>query len=272
MGDSGQRVSAALDIMMRMPPSRVEQSLSGIISVDPEDADELLQRIDQPLQEEVDPDTGKKFLICDYNRDGDSHRSPWSNKYIPNLEDGLVPPASLRVLETQANDIFAAYADAYFVGPITSVYFWDLENGAFASCWLVKKDLTQGRFVKEGTWDGIHIVEVTPSEKKGTFTYKVTSTVMVSMTIESAELGSSNLSGSLIRDTSVTGKLDAKAGKSHIFYMGSLIEKQENQMREGIEGIYIGKTGAVVSAIHNVGGQRNKVNLLGLGAGGKKTS
>ncbi len=74
MSKSSSRVSAALDIMMRMPPSRVEQSLSGIISIAPDDADELLQRIDQPLQEQVDGETGRKYLICDYNRDGDSYR------------------------------------------------------------------------------------------------------------------------------------------------------------------------------------------------------
>ena len=87
-------------------------------------------------------------------------RSPWSNQYDPPLEDGLVPPASLRELEVQANDVFAAYAAAYFSNPVTSVYFWDLTGGSFASCWLIKKDLSGGRFVREGNWDSIHVVEV----------------------------------------------------------------------------------------------------------------
>ena len=37
------RVMAALDIMRRMPPNRVEQCLSGLISLCPDDIDELLQ-------------------------------------------------------------------------------------------------------------------------------------------------------------------------------------------------------------------------------------
>ena len=32
---------------------------------------------------------GRDFLLCDYNRDGDSYRSPWSDKYFPAIPDGL---------------------------------------------------------------------------------------------------------------------------------------------------------------------------------------
>ena len=30
----------------------------------------------------------KDYLLCDYNRDGDSYRSPWTNEYDPPIEDG----------------------------------------------------------------------------------------------------------------------------------------------------------------------------------------
>jgi len=33
-------------------------------------------------------ESNKDFIVCDYNRDGDSFRSPWSNKYTPPLDDG----------------------------------------------------------------------------------------------------------------------------------------------------------------------------------------
>ena len=32
------------------------------------ETEQLLQRIDQPLEEKVDIDVGRKYLICDYNR------------------------------------------------------------------------------------------------------------------------------------------------------------------------------------------------------------
>ena len=123
--ESQSKLLAALDIMQRMPPSKIEQSLTGLLNLIPEETDELLQaraicmcikkdttlifihfslkeglikkgsaacclfgvhmsravsfvsytqRIDQPLSEEKCPKTGRKFLLCDYNRDGDSFR------------------------------------------------------------------------------------------------------------------------------------------------------------------------------------------------------
>ncbi|GJS84534.1 probable F-actin-capping protein subunit beta [Tanacetum coccineum] len=38
-----------------------------------------------------DEDSGKEFILCEYNRDADSYRSPWSNKFHPHLEDGMYP-------------------------------------------------------------------------------------------------------------------------------------------------------------------------------------
>jgi hypothetical protein len=60
--------------MRRLPPNKIEQSLSGLLNLIPQETDELLQRVDQPLEEAVDPESGRKYLLCDYNRDGDSYR------------------------------------------------------------------------------------------------------------------------------------------------------------------------------------------------------
>ena len=65
---------SALNLMRRMPPSQVENSLAGLIELVPELTDDLLNHVDQPLKLEKDPDTGKTFILCDYNRDGDSYR------------------------------------------------------------------------------------------------------------------------------------------------------------------------------------------------------
>lgn len=100
-----------MDLMRRMPPSLSQNALSSLLALLPEHSPELLSRVDQPLQVTIDADSGKDFLLCDYNRDGDSYRSPWSNKYYPPLEDGAQPSADLRKLEVEANDIFAIYRD-----------------------------------------------------------------------------------------------------------------------------------------------------------------
>lgn len=43
--------------MRRLPPSKIEQNLNGLLNLMPAETDELLQRIDQPLKEEKDPET-----------------------------------------------------------------------------------------------------------------------------------------------------------------------------------------------------------------------
>jgi capping protein (actin filament) muscle Z-line, beta len=43
--------------MRRLPPNKIEQNLSGLLNLLPNDADELLQRVDQPLKEILDTET-----------------------------------------------------------------------------------------------------------------------------------------------------------------------------------------------------------------------
>jgi capping protein beta len=132
------KITTSLSLMRRMPPNKIEQNLNGLLNLIPEETDEILQRVDQPLQECLDTDTGRKFLLCDYNRDGDSYRSPWSNKYFPYLDDGFLPSNKLREMEDEANELFDAYRELYFEGGTSSVYLWDLDGG-FAGCFLIKK-------------------------------------------------------------------------------------------------------------------------------------
>jgi capping protein beta len=40
--------------MRRLPPNKIEQNLSGLLNLIPEETDELLQRVDQPLEESTD--------------------------------------------------------------------------------------------------------------------------------------------------------------------------------------------------------------------------
>jgi hypothetical protein len=61
--------------MRRLPPQNVEENLSKLLDiVDPDLGDDLLSAIDQPLKVRRCKQTGKDYLACDYNRDGDSYR------------------------------------------------------------------------------------------------------------------------------------------------------------------------------------------------------
>ena len=43
-------------------------------------------------------------------------------------------------MEIEANELFDAYRELYFEGGVSSVYFWELDNG-FAGCFLIKKSM-----------------------------------------------------------------------------------------------------------------------------------
>jgi capping protein beta len=133
-------VDSMLDLMRRLPPTRTEENVNALIAICPDYADDLLGSVDQPLQLKTDRATGRDYLACDYNRDGESYRyailaafmydslragdalrllvfcrSPWSNEYDPPLEDGTVPTPKLRKLEIMANEAFDTYREMYVI-------------------------------------------------------------------------------------------------------------------------------------------------------------
>eukprot|EP01018_Ginkgo_biloba_P010376 Gb_01137 [translate_table: standard] len=240
-------MEAAMDLMRRMPPAQSQAALSSLLALLPEHSPELLSRVDQALQVESDVESGKEFLLCDYNRDGDSYRSPWSNKYHPPLEDGAQPSAELRKLEVEANDIFAIYRDQYYEGGISSVYMWEPDEGeGFAACFLIKKDGSQtgqGRrgFLQQGVWDAIHVIEV-GAEDEGTAHYRLTSTVMLSMTTNDRSSGTFSLSGSITRQMAA----DMSVSDGHLSNMGRMIEEMESKLRNALDQVYFGKTREMV--------------------------
>ncbi|KAG0460543.1 hypothetical protein HPP92_020840 [Vanilla planifolia] len=104
-------MEAAMDLMRRISPNQSETALSALLTLLPHHSSDLLSQVDQPLQVFTDVECAKEFILCEYNRDADSYRSPWSNKYYPTLEDGSLPSTELRKLEIEANDVFAVYRD-----------------------------------------------------------------------------------------------------------------------------------------------------------------
>lgn len=131
---------ASLDLLRRLNPKHISKNLTSLCQLAPDLAEDLLSSVDQPLGSKVCKKTGKKYLTCDYNRDGDSYRSPWSGEYEPELpdEDGAKPSEELRKLEVFANDSFDIYRDLYYEGGVSSVYLWDQDDG-FAGVALFKK-------------------------------------------------------------------------------------------------------------------------------------
>ena len=70
----GDLLDSMLDLMRRLPPTHVEENVASLVAICPDYADDLLGSVDQPLKLMTDRATGKDYLACDYNRDGESYR------------------------------------------------------------------------------------------------------------------------------------------------------------------------------------------------------
>lgn len=68
------KLVACLNLVRRLPASRLRQNVSALANLRPELQDELLQRVEQPLEVLIDEKNGQEFLKSEYNRDGDSYR------------------------------------------------------------------------------------------------------------------------------------------------------------------------------------------------------
>jgi capping protein beta len=254
---SEEQLDSALNLMRRMPPSRVENSLAGLIEMVPELTDDLLAQVDQPLKVMKDTKSGKNFVLCDYNRDGDSYRSPWSNEYFPAVDDGFLPSKRLRDMEVAANSLFDVYRKLYFEGGYSSAYFFDTDENddqAFGACFLIHKDVDADKSLEKGWWDSIHVFEVT-ADKDGYFMYKLTTTVMISMVLTDDKVGNVDLSG--LRTQQDSKRLKVDADSPHIANMGKMLEDIELRIRNAIEGIYIQKTREVINGMRSATSKRD---------------
>ncbi|OBA24165.1 F-actin capping protein, beta subunit [Metschnikowia bicuspidata var. bicuspidata NRRL YB-4993] len=254
------KFDASLDLLRRLDPKRVSENLNSICSLvqlDGSDegvelAQDLLAAVDTPLQIARCPDTNKQFLCCDYNRDGDLYRSPFSNQYVPPTDDDELPypSALLRQLEIKANESFDVYRDLYYEGGgLASVYMWDtaedleansIEEG-FAGVVLFKKE-TEDR---SGKWDSVHVFEVVP-ESSTQATYKVTSSVILDVQKDQAAQGHRpfSLSGTMTRQLQTTQSLSTDGGSlewAHLVNLGQLVEKSETNVRNLLQDVYFDK-------------------------------
>lgn len=104
------------------------------------------------------------------------------------------------------------------------------------------------RFVQQGTWDSINIVEV-QEESAGRATYKLTTTIMLHMGVNKSEVGDTSLAGSLTRQTEVTSAVNET--KTHLANIGRLIEDTETDMRSNLNQLYILKTREIVNSLRS---------------------
>nr|ODN87923.1 capping protein (actin filament) muscle Z-line, beta [Cryptococcus depauperatus CBS 7841] len=299
MADSDQTFDALLDLLRRLPPTQVQDNVNILCDLAPEYADDLLSNVDQPLKVLMDEEKGKEFLGCDYNRDGDSFRSPWSNNYLPEPISGPAPSARLRQLEASLNAAFDTYREMYFEGGVSSVYLWDLDDEpqgkemSFAGVVLPQTNIPTFPL---GSWDSLHVFEC--HERGRSAKYKLTSTVMLVMETktltkvegkgqeDSEGTGGVTLSGNMTRQVRIDFsslpapkrlRLQAEidyplpTSSSHISNVGRMVEDMEIKMRNLLSSVYFGKTEDVTNELRSQNGleAKSKEDLLRAELAGK---
>ncbi|KAK7951003.1 f-actin capping protein- beta subunit domain-containing protein [Apiospora aurea] len=254
---SADPFDSALDLLRRLNPKHTTKHLQSLISLAPDLTEDLLSSVDQPLSIRRCKQTGRDYLLCDYNRDGDSYRSPWSNEFDPPLGSGApggaeggggaTPSEKVRRMEVKANEAFDVYRELYYEGGVSSVYFWNLDDG-FAGVVLLKKEAKPGS-ASEGSWDSIHVFEAI--DRARMTQYNLTSTVILSLSTSSTGLGEMDLSGNMTRQ--IEQELPAESDEQQIANIGKLVEDMELKMRNLLQEVYFGKAKDVVGDLRSVG-------------------
>ncbi|GAA99817.1 uncharacterized protein L969DRAFT_91758 [Mixia osmundae IAM 14324] len=242
-----------LDLMRRLPPQRTTENLSKLLELCPDLAEDLLSSVDQPLVIRTDR-AGRQYLCCDYNRDGDSWRSPWTNEYDPPLSDGAMPSDRLRKVEEAANDAFDVYRDMYYGGGLSSVYLWDTDDG-FAGVVLLQKAYVPSEKpdnLLRSTWDSIHVFEMT--DKGRSSTVKLTSTVLLHLVRHDPSVGELELGGSMTRQLEQEVTRDSSLPQPHVVCLGRIIEDMEAKMRNLLQEVYFQKSANICNDIRSIQG------------------
>ncbi|KAF7872542.1 hypothetical protein EAF04_003463 [Stromatinia cepivora] len=255
---------SALDLLRRLNPKHTTTHLNSLIDLVPSLTEDLLSSVDQPLTISRCRKTGRDYLLCDYNRDGDSYRSPWSGEFETpvggttpgGIDDqgnndgageGAVPSERVRKMEIRANEAFDVYRELYYEGGVSSVYFWNLDDG-FAGVVLLKK-VAPTSSSSAGSWDSIHVFEAV--DRARTAHYKLTSTVILSLSTNGNELGEMDLSGNMTRQ--IEADLPILDDAEHIANIGRLVEDMELKMRNLLQEVYFGKAKDVVGDLRSLG-------------------
>jgi capping protein beta len=197
------------------------------------------------------PKSGRDYLCCDYNRDGSSYRSPWSNTFDPPIEDPeeVIPAGRVRAMEEQLNAGVDVYRELYYEGGVSSAYLWELEDG-FAGVVLFKK------VVGEAGWDSIHVLEVQEAATKRKAHYKLTSTVILDLGGGKKREEGLELAGNLTRqqqaELQLQGITDEQILTSHVGNIGRLVEEMETKLRNLLQEVYFGKARDVVGDLRSL--------------------
>ena len=249
-------IKECIQLNQLMPIIDIDKNIDAISSVIYDNDDllnEFLQKVDNRTKVCTEDPKGE-FIMCEQNRDGDSYRSPFSNKYFPPTEDAKYPSDALRQLEETLNKMFKIYVKLYYSNTtISSVYCWELGDtlaDGYGVAVLIKNSLTDQKKINTGSWDSSNLITVTFDEGAGgkkKAKYNLISTVNLAMSFNSKICGKVCLSGTIARSSHFTKDVnDYTKDEAHVTNIGVLVEEMENSIRNTLDTVYCMKSKQII--------------------------
>lgn len=212
------------------------------------------------------------FIESEYNKDGDSYRSPWSNTYFPQKQSDRLLPKELRELEQKINQLIKLYLKIYYSeDAISSAYimFQDesISNG-FTCAVFIKSKAVNSEYLTENSFvESTNIVSVkfmrersdVPNKEKIKVIYK-TNTIFL-FNLELKKLENCAYNGTKYCDcmntTYISNYFDYE---KHLKYIGKSIEENEGNLRLKLDKVYLGKSNYICKEIRMKEGQDGETN------------
>ena len=241
-----------ITICKSLPPNLISKYLSKISPtfINNESKRDISKYLFTPLTINKSDSLGL-FLNSDFNKDGDSFRSPLSNEYFPNNEGHRILSNELRELEIYLNNLFKRYTKLYYNdNTISSVYIWeqgDSINSGFNCSVLIKNYINDNKFIYNSFLDCFNIINVKfnseidqKKNEKLKATYKINSFMLYEINIKGFEnCGfSGNISRIMEEFFYIKDYLDYQ---SHVNSIGKLVEFIEIQLRKQLNEIIFTK-------------------------------
>lgn len=212
------------------------------------------------------------FIESEYNKDGDSFRSPWSNKYFPPKESNKLLPNELRELEQRVNQLIKTYLKIYYSeDAISSAYimFQDesISNGFLCSV-FIKSSVNNSEYLKDESFlESTNIISVkfmkeksnTPNKERIKVMYKTNTYFLYKIKFKNLDNCEYNGTNNCInsKTTYTNNYFDYE---KHLRYIGNSIEENEGNLRLKLEMIGFDKNNYICKEIRMEEGQDGETN------------
>ena len=210
----------------------------------------------------TDESTGKLFIASDFNRIGQSYRSPWSNVYLPTTHDAdalYFPPEQLRRIELTLNELLLSYCNLYYENAVGSTYLSEApEGGVFYGVFQIRKDFADPHTKESHCWESNHSFRVNSKVDHDLLQVEcfMTSTVLTVFEFADAELpshlnGSSSKAGT--RSFTIFRKDIDTYEEVLVKTLGELMEDNENSIRGMMDKVAIPRCTELAMASFGLG-------------------